>query len=125
MCSLWFHICLDAPKSWEKMPIDLWTKNETMYHLFNIANTSEEYKDVHLRFSTTATTKKAKKVVTIQRVQNTVLYAQYVARKKVVEKLNPPGTKNESMLFHGTDVGACHKINSQGFNRSFSGAHGK
>ena len=115
-------ICLDTPKSWEKMPIDLRTKNEAMYHLFNITNTSKEYIDVHQRFVSTV---RAKKIVSIQRVQNIVLYAQYVARKKVMEKLNPPGTKNENMLFHGTDVLACHKINSQGFNRSFSGAHGK
>ena len=93
-----------------------------MCHLFDVKNTSQEFIDVHRLFALTA---KVQRIITIQRVQNTMLHGQYIARKRSMEKLNPPNTKNESLLFHGTDANTCHKINSQGFNRSFAGKNGK
>ena len=113
---------VEIPKSWEKMPIDLQTKKEAMYHLFDVVDTSKEFIDVQQKFASSV---RAKKIVSIKRVQNTVLYGQYVARKKAMESLNPPGTKNERLLFHGTKSDICQKINSQGFNRSYAGANGK
>ena len=61
----------------------------------------------------------------IQRVQNPMLYSQYQAKKKEMEKQNPSGHKNEWLLWHGTQSSTCQKINTQGFNRSFAGHNGK
>ena len=110
------------PKTWEKMSIDPQTQKQNMCQLFNLKNTSQEYIDVLQKVSSTVL---AKKIVSIQRVQNTVLYGQYSARKKAMENLIPPGTKYENLLFHGTRADTCNKINSQGFNRSFAGLNGK
>ena len=64
-------------------------------------------------------------IVKIQRIQNPMLYAQYIAKKKVMKKHNLPGFQNEQRLFHGTPADICPKINQQGFNRSFAGKNGK
>ena len=64
-------------------------------------------------------------IVRIERIQNMSLYAQYMAKKKELDKSNPPGHQNEMQLFHGTSADICPKINQQGFNRSFSGKNGK
>ena len=64
-------------------------------------------------------------IVTIERIQNPALYSQYVARKKQMDKQNPPRHQNERLLFHGTSVDSCGSINHGGFNRSFSGRNGK
>ena len=64
-------------------------------------------------------------IVKIQRIQNPMLYSQYIAKKKDMEKHNPPGHRNERRLFHGTPADVCPKINQQGFNRSFAGRNGE
>ena len=61
----------------------------------------------------------------IQRVQNPTLYGQYQAKMREMEKQNPPGHKNEWLLWHGTRPDTCQKVNIQGFNRSFAGQNGK
>ena len=66
-----------------------------------------------------------KSIVRIQRIQNPMLYFQYIVIKKDMEKHNPPGHQNEKRLFHGTPANACPKINQQGFNRSFAGKNGE
>ena len=111
---------LDTPKTWEKMPIDTQTKMECMCHLFDLKTSSQEFLAVHQRLALSVT---AKKIISIQRVQNIMLYGQYIARKNAMEKLNPPITNNESLLFHGTSADTIPKINHQGFNRSFAGKH--
>ena len=52
-------------------------------------------------------------------------YGQYWIKKKEMDKRNPPGHCNEKLLWHGTSVDTCPKINSQSFNRNFAGQHGK
>ena len=64
-------------------------------------------------------------IIKIQRIQNLVLYGQYIANKKNMDKKNKPGHQNEMLLYHGTSADTCPKINLQGFNRSFSGKNGK
>ena len=64
-------------------------------------------------------------IIKIQRIQNLVLYGQYMAKKKNMDKNNTPGHANEMLLFHGSSADTCPKINLQGFNRSFSGKNGK
>ena len=65
------------------------------------------------------------KIEKIQRVQNPMVYSQYQAKMREMEKQNPPGHKNEWLLWHGTQPSTCQKINIQGFNRSFAGQNGK
>ena len=63
-------------------------------------------------------------IIKIQRIQNILLYAQYIAKKKNMDKNSKPGLQNEMLLFHGTSADTCLKINQQGFNRSFCGKNG-
>lgn len=59
----------------------------------------------------------------VERIQNPLLYQAYQLRKQKMDKDN--GGNNELQLFHGTAYNNVKKINSQGFNRNFSGlAHG-
>ena len=112
---------LDTPNTWEKMPIDTLTKTECMCHLFDLKTSSQEFVMVQHKLAVTVN---AKKIISIQRVQNIMLYGQYIARKKAMEILNPSGTNNEHLLFHGTSADTIAKINSQGFNRTFAGKNG-
>jgi len=64
-------------------------------------------------------------IVKIERVQNIVLYAQYVARKKTMDQQNSANTNNERELFHGCPGDIANKISHQGFNRSFAGKNGE
>ena len=66
-----------------------------------------------------------KQIVKIERVQNTVLHSQYMARKRTMEAKNPPGTVNEVGLFHGCPRDVADKISHHGYNRSFAGKNGK
>lgn len=61
----------------------------------------------------------------LERIQNKMLYQQYVAKKKLLDSQNPKGTKNERKLWHGTAPDAVNSINSLGFNRSHCGKNGK
>jgi len=65
------------------------------------------------------------RIVKIERVQNTVLHSQYMARKKTMEMKNPPGTMNQVGLFHGCPRDVADKISHHGYNRSFAGKNGK
>ena len=93
-------------------------------HVVDLKSDSKEYKDVLKEFDRTMANA-YRSIKTIQRIQNPVLYAQYIAKKKEMDKFNPPGYKNELFLFHGTSADTCPKINQQGFNRSFSGKNGE
>jgi len=64
------------------------------------------------------------RIIKIERVQNTVLYAQFVARKKSMDQKNSADTVNELELFHGCPRDVAYKISHQGFNRSFAGRNG-
>ena len=64
-------------------------------------------------------------IVSIERIQNPQLYQAYQLRKEKMDRDNG-GSANERQLFHGTSPESVTKINTQGFNRSFSGtANGK
>ncbi len=93
---------------------------ELTVHLVALKQSDPEYKDAQAKFDATMRLQSHySQIVTIQRIQNPVLYGQYMARKKEMEKRNPPGWQNERMLFHGTNAGVVDNINTQGFNRSF------
>ena len=113
------------------MPTDPQTGKEAALHCVDLAPGSKEYNEVLQEFNKSMTQGAGKqfssyaKIVKIQRIQNPMLYAQYIAKKKVMEKHNLPGFQNEQRLFHGTPADICPKINQQGFNRSFAGKNGK
>ena len=56
----------------------------------------------------------------IQRIQNPRLYKMYLCKKESM------GTEaNEMQLFHGTKSESVSSINTNNFNRGFSGVNGK
>ena len=69
-------------------------------------------------------TRKYNYIVKIERIQNSTLYAQYMARKRMMDQQNSPGIENEMELFHGCPKDVTDKISYQGFNRSFAGKNG-
>ena len=108
------------------MPTDPQTGKEVTLHCVDLTPGSKEYNDVLQEFNKSMTPGTSyTKIVKIQRIQNPMLYAQYIAKKKDMERHNPPGQRNEWRLFHGTPVDVCPKINQQGFNRNFAGKNGK
>ena len=62
--------------------------------------------------------------VQIERIQNEMLYKQYVTRKAAMDAANP-GVMNENSLWHGTNESTLDSINVSGFNRSYCGKNGK
>jgi hypothetical protein len=56
----------------------------------------------------------------IERVQNKMLWQQYQAKKQQMELSNPPNTKNESLLWHGSSSTGIDNILVHGFDRSYS-----
>ena len=98
---------------------------EKRVHLVTLTAGSPEYNNVESQFNKTmAKGSSCKQIVSIQRIQNPVLYHQFMVRKKEMEKRNPLGYQNERWLFHGTTSDALDHINTQGFNRSFAGKNG-
>ena len=89
-------------------------------HKVTLAPGSSEYQSVLQKVRTTASGVNIQK---IERVQNPHLYQSYMVRKQKMDKDN--GGNNERQLFHGTDAKNVTAINTQGFNRSFCGVHGK
>ena len=56
-----------------------------------------------------------KKIVSIQRIENSTLYNGYAIRKQFMNQSNPPGTKNERWLYHGCRKSDSLMICSSGF----------
>ena len=130
------------------MPLDPQSGKEAALHCVDLVPGSKEYNKVMLEFNKTMapaamtsgstvpqggmlsqpylqSSNNYSSIVKIQRIQNPMLYSQYIAKKKDMDKHNPPGHQNEWKLFHGTPGNVCPKINQQGFNRSFAGKNGK
>lgn len=125
----------ELPSHWEKMPLHPMTKNRQSLHCVPLDPSSVEYIEVKAAFDKTMTPATYSgysayrgsyysSVVKILRIQNPILYAQYIARKKAMDKHNKPGHENERRLFHGTSEKICSEINRNGFNRSHAGKHG-
>ena len=116
------------PSHWDPMPLDPRSSKEAALHCADLPVGSKEYNEVLQEFDKTMKpggVAHYTQIVKIQRIQNPMLYAQYIAKKKDMEKHNPPGHQNEKRLFHGTPADVCPKINQQGFNRSFAGKNGE
>ena len=89
-------------------------------HTVQLSQSSNEYQDVLRKFNATAGGVDIQK---IERIQNPHLYQCYTLRKQKMEK--DVGGNSERQLFHGTDAENVSHINTQGFNRSLCGTHGK
>jgi len=96
--------------------------NDVTVHLVKLSSSSPEYRDVEKKFNETVYIEKIK---SIERIQNPYLYQAYQLRKIKMDRENPQ-ENNEKGLFHGTNSANITKINTQGFDRSFTGsAHGE
>ena len=95
----------------------------TPYLMVTLHVNSDEYDSVKKLFESTLS--RTCKIVTIKRVQNPILYKQYMVKKRDMDEKNPKTVQNERKLFHGCDEDVTKKISHQGFNRSFAGKHGK
>ena len=89
-------------------------------HSVKLLPGSSEYQDVLRKVQATAGGICIHK---IERIQTPHLYHSYMVRKQKMDK--DLGGNSERQLFHGTDAKMVSHINTQGFNRSFCGAHGK
>lgn len=96
-------------------------QSDMTVHLVQLAPGSSEYQDVVRKFQSTGGGANVQK---IERVQNPHLYQSYLVKKQKMDQDNPGGN-NERQLFHGTQHNNIKAINTQGFNRSFSGVHGR
>ncbi|XP_043104773.1 poly(ADP-ribose) polymerase family member 14-related sequence 1 [Puntigrus tetrazona] len=108
----------DIPQHWDAMA------PSEFYRMFNLQQTSTEYKDVLGLFQATC----RNQVLKIERVQNPGMWKNYQNNKSVMEKKNGH-QNNEKRLFHGTSEPTISQINKGGFNRSYAGknatAYGK
>ncbi len=115
----------EKPGNWDPMPSNSSGK-EVHVHMVILLPTSEEYLEAEKKFNVTmAKGKTYNKIHSIQRLQNPILYGQYIARKKEMDRRNPTGHENEKWLFHGTSPSVLDNINTQGFNRIFKGKNGQ
>ena len=110
---------VQVPNHWTPQPKDP-QGNETTVHLYQLDSSKDvqEYQKVEASFRKTCNNP----IVTIERVQNPVLYRTYAVRK---QKMDEGKGSNEQWLFHGTPGANCQLINHTGFNRSFHGKNGK
>ena len=104
------------------MPPDEWG-NYVDVHLVKLTCSSVEYQDVVERLQQTVPSNLM--IKSVERIQNPYLYQAYQLRKQKMDR-DSPQENNERQLFHGTNSDNVTKINTQGFDRSFSGsAHGE
>ena len=89
-------------------------------HKVVLSTSSSEYHDVLRKVQATVGEVCIQR---IERIQNPHLYQLYMARKQRMDE--DLGGNNERQLFHGANAKRVCHINTHGFNRKFSGAHGK
>ncbi|XP_053394612.1 protein mono-ADP-ribosyltransferase PARP14-like [Mercenaria mercenaria] len=100
----------NVPTTWAPMTGNL--------SVVQLANTDKEYNDTKTAFLTSIGGNV--NVLKIERVQNKALWQQYQAKKQQMELSNPPNTKNESLLWHGSSTVGIENIKVHGFDRSYS-----
>lgn len=102
---------IEMPNNWDK------TK---LYDLVALAADSQEYKNVIATFEKHGLRGRINNIISIERVQNSRLFIQYMAHKKYFEDRDKNNV-NERTLFHGTTGATVENIWKFGFNRSFAG----
>ena len=132
---------VESPGKWDPMP------QGVACHVVDLSPKTAEYSEVKSKFEKTMTSlqhpspvhpshsilsmknpqysgHQYNQIVKIERIQNPFLHAQYVAKKKTMDKHNASNTVNERELFHGCPGDVAQKIGHHGFNRSFAGKNG-
>ena len=87
---------------------------------------SDEFSSVKKSFQDTCPSPQTYQIIKIERVQNPVLYRQYMVQNEHGSK--NPTIQNERNLFHGCSGNVTKltkDISHKGFDRSFAGLHGK
>ncbi|XP_026075336.1 poly [ADP-ribose] polymerase 14-like isoform X1 [Carassius auratus] len=102
------------PSHWEDM------KGQAVV-LVKLRAGSNEYAEVEKEFTSTGLS--SNNIISIERVQNSALWRNFMIKKEEMEGKNKH-KNNEKYLFHGTAADKTDHINSHGFNRSFAGMHG-
>ncbi|XP_051278352.1 protein mono-ADP-ribosyltransferase PARP15 isoform X1 [Dicentrarchus labrax] len=97
------------PSHWDDMKGDI-------LKLFPLAAGSKEYNEVETELQKTGL---SANIISIERVQNSILCQSYQLMKKQLEVKNKH-TNNERRLFHGTHAKSIDLINKQGFNLSYA-----
>lgn len=105
-------LTIELPKQWSLM------KESDHLFVVQLKSSDFEYSSVIDRFESEVG---KRVIVKLERIQNKMLYQQYVTKKKFLESQNPKGTQNERELWHGTACYAVNSINYGGFNRSYCG----
>lgn len=102
------------PSVWEPM------RDEEAWRQVQVTPDDGDYKEIAALF-----TLSGRKLEEIHRIQNPIRYAQYDAERERFKKLyaSTSNTTIERRLFHGTNSSNVQNINSQGFDRGFSGQH--
>ncbi|XP_019334986.1 uncharacterized protein LOC102561087 [Alligator mississippiensis] len=102
------EICLQdkviAPH-WEPM-------GEGLVKMVELQPSSEEYQEVAKGFNRTA---EGFSILKIERVQNKFLWVSYCWKRSWMVTKNPPGVRNERILYHGTQPENCCSIQEIGF----------
>jgi hypothetical protein len=107
---------IPLPKRWKPMASD---ENSVSVKL---NPTDEEYKKVAAHLTATAQST-VRSIIQIERIQNPILYRQFMNRKLDMDRTNS-GQENEKRLWHGTNGANVVNINNRNFNRSYCGQHG-
>ncbi|XP_078312815.1 protein mono-ADP-ribosyltransferase PARP14-like [Crassostrea virginica] len=102
----------EPPKEWSPM------EEKDNLVVAEVYSGTSEYSDVIQKFLRQVG---KLEIIKLERIQNKMLYQQYLAKKKLLDSQNPQGTQNERELWHGTAPEAVNSINSFGFNRSYCG----
>ena len=99
------------PKFWEPQG------KEEKVQLVTLLSSSREYQQVIDLFGNA---NKFLRIEKVQRIQNPRLYKLYLSKKESMGM-----EANEKQLFHGTKSENVSSINTNNFNRRFSGINGK
>ena len=108
---LYIYLISVLPRSWKPQPLD------EDVHLVALSSSSIEYQKVINLFGSAIDSVIVQK---IERIQNPRLYKMYISKKESMGM-----EANEKQLFHGTKSENVSSINTNNFNRRFSGINGK
>ncbi|XP_048244604.1 protein mono-ADP-ribosyltransferase PARP14-like isoform X2 [Haliotis rufescens] len=103
-----------------------WTKTSSDCENVLVDTNSTEYQTLVQSFWNSVGSQRT--IIKVERIQTKFLWQQYLAKQQQLDRQNPPGHKNEMILWHGTAPDAIPSICKGGFNRSYCGknatAHG-
>ncbi|XP_062907742.1 protein mono-ADP-ribosyltransferase PARP12 isoform X2 [Mobula hypostoma] len=106
----------NLPAHWDKSAL-----SDVGYKLVQVAESSDEFKQVQSLFQRTM---KKSVIQKIERIQNIALWEVYQWQKEQMKKNNNGKDVVEKQLFHGTDSSIIDAICQQNFDWRICGTHG-